>query len=302
MNILETINTTKIVCEDLKKAGYNVATNKKNTLGVPKFHSRGVGNSVPDLFFWDPLYESEIFNPTFVPERIKHIRAGFIELKSALHRRDINLGIFQNTRYYSYFISNKAIITLNKKQIQNVDVFLVGTDWSRTGMLPKADEKFPPQPIPYLSEKYNIIFPPITINMHSFQRILQELEFKRLINTKQHILANKLNIETGIMISKIPYNDNSEISYEYWAWLGNLMFPLLVKNKDKKDYIIIYVKILDKTKKAIYIETRYEERDWIPKSQIKFIKDQDNVQIGRWTEIKITSWIYKKKEDLFGII
>jgi len=51
VHVLEKINITKIVCDDLKRAGYKVATIKKNTLEIPQFHSRGVGHSVPDLFF-----------------------------------------------------------------------------------------------------------------------------------------------------------------------------------------------------------------------------------------------------------
>ena len=82
-----------------------LATNKKNTLGLPRFHSSGVGNSVPDLFFWDPDYEEKIFNPQHVPKEIHNIRAGFVELKTGDHFGDLVDGVLQNTRYYGYYIT-----------------------------------------------------------------------------------------------------------------------------------------------------------------------------------------------------
>ena len=62
LKLAETNDTTQIISSDLTRAGFKTATNKKNTLGLPRFHCHGVGNSVPDILFWDPDYEDEIFN------------------------------------------------------------------------------------------------------------------------------------------------------------------------------------------------------------------------------------------------
>lgn len=43
---METLDATNIISKNLLKIRYNVATNKKNTLGLLQFHSKGTGNSV----------------------------------------------------------------------------------------------------------------------------------------------------------------------------------------------------------------------------------------------------------------
>ncbi|MFX1464628.1 MAG: hypothetical protein ACFFBF_16520, partial [Promethearchaeota archaeon] len=154
---METLDLTKIITRDLEKAGFISFLNKKNTLGLPQFHTQGVGSSVPDLFFYDPYYESEILDRDFLPKNRTTIRAGFLELKPGDHYGKLIEGAFNLTRYYGYFITEKAKFFINGKMVQNVDCFLIGTGWSRNGMIYKGDEDLPSQSIPYISERYNIV-------------------------------------------------------------------------------------------------------------------------------------------------
>ncbi|TET06265.1 MAG: hypothetical protein E3J83_06165 [Candidatus Atribacteria bacterium] len=284
------------------RVGYNVATNKKNTLDLPRFHCTGVGNSVPDIFFWDPDYEDEIFNLVHIPRQLQHIRAGFGELKFGDHFSELINGVIQNTRYYGYFITNNAQISINGERIHNVDAFLLATNWSRTGMLYKGDEDLLPNPIPYMSEKYNFVVPPFTMMMHSLQRKFQNLERKKLRNEGLTIASNKLKVQTGIMISKIPYNENSKISYEYYAWMGNKLLPIVANDKYNPEYIRTKVKVHGMTEKAVLAETVYQKMDWFPKSQIKFSDEIKSIKIGEWYNIEVALWYYKKMENMFGII
>ncbi len=298
----ETIDSTWTISNDLIKAGYKVATNKKNTLGLSQFHCHGVGNSVPDIFFWDPDYEDEIFNTKHIPKQLRHIRAGFGEIKSGDHFGELIDGVIQNTRYYRYFITEKAHISINGHRVHNVDAFLLATTWSRTGMLYKGDEELVPQPIPYMSEKYNFIVPPHTMMLHSLQRKFQKLKRKNLRNEGLKIPSNKLKIQTGIMISKIPFDESSKISYEYYAWMGNKLLPILANAKYKPEYIRTKVKVHCLTEKAVLAETKYQKIDWFPKSQIKFSNEIKSITMGEWYNIEVALWYYKKKEDIFGII
>jgi len=43
---MKTLDATKIISEHLRRAGYCCVLNKKNSLGLPQFHTLGVGNSV----------------------------------------------------------------------------------------------------------------------------------------------------------------------------------------------------------------------------------------------------------------
>lgn len=295
---METIDTTEKVTKDLISAGYKVAENKKNSHGNPQFHTRGAGNSVPDIFFWDEAYEEEIFNPKFIPNKRNHIRAGFIELKTGDHSGELWSGVIQNTRYYSYFITNKAFVSVNGKNIHNVDVFLLGTAWSRMGMIYKGDEGYLPKPIKFFSEKYNAVMMPCTKLIHSWQRKFQKMKNLELMNEKKQIARNKMNVETGIMISKIPFNENEKISYEYYAWIGNRFLPMLAKQNRQPELITTRVKVINETEKAIQIETKLQEQTWLPKSQIKseclFEKDV-------WVNIRIPLWLYSKNGNIFGI-
>jgi len=298
---LETLDVTQIVAEDLMREGYIVATNKTNTLGLPIFTARGVGNSKPDLFFWDPEFENEIFSQSFIPKKISHIRAGFIELKTGDKLRVIFDGIKQNTMYFSHFITNKSIFSINGQQICNVDVFVLGTLWSRTGMIYKGDEDCIPRPLPYLTEKHNFLTHPHTLSVLSAHRTEQSHEKFRLRNSKITIAKNKMKVETGIMISKTPINDNDEVSYEYYAWLGNRLFPMTTKKDHYQEYIKTKVKVLDITEKAFYTETLNRENEWLPKSQVLIEKGLDSIEIGEWIDVKIPLWLYKKREKSFGL-
>jgi len=299
---METINTTEIVSKDLIQLGYKVATNKKNTLDLPQFHSKGVGNSVPDLFFWNSTFEKEIFDSKFLPNQHKEIRAGFIELKTGDHIGELIDGVLQISRYYGYYITNKAIFSIYDKQIHNVDVFLLGTTWSRTGMLYKGDEVYEPKPIAYMSDRHNFMVPPYTHMLHSLLRKFKKMERFHIRNTKIYIPANKLNVDLGVVISKIPMDDNTKISDEYYAWMGNSYLPIFTKANGSSECIETKVRILFKTEKAIYIETKYQKQNWLPKSQIKLAKDINDIKIGEWTTIKVPVWLYFKKIDMFGII
>ena len=298
---METVDVTQTVAEDLMRVGYNVATNKRNTLGLPIFTARGVGNSKPDLFFWDPEFENEIFSDSFIPKKIDQIRDGFIELKTGNKFSEILDGIKQNTMYYTHFITNKGIFSINGQQIHSVDVFVLGTLWSRTGMIYKGDENCIPRPLPYLTERYNFLTYPFTMSVHSMHRTEQKYEKFKLRNSKISIAKNKIKVETGIMISKTPVNDNDKISYEYYAWLGNRLFPITVKDSYNQEYIKTKVKVLDISEKAFYIETLNRENEWLPKSQVLIDKKLKSIEIGEWLDVKIPLWLYKKREKSFGL-
>lgn len=299
---METVNVTQTVAEDLMRVGYNVATNKKNTLGLPMFSARGVGNSKPDIFFWDPEYENEIFDQNFIPKNIYHIRAGFIELKIGDKFGVILDGIQQNTMYYTHFITNRGKYSINGREIHNVDIVILGTLWSRTGMIYKGDENYIPCPLPFLTERYNFLTYPFTMAVHSMQRKEQGKEISKLRNSKISIAKNKMIVETGIMISKTPISDNEKISYEYYAWLGNRLFPMTARKNFNQEYIKTKVKVLSIYEKSIYIETLNRENDWLPKSQVVLDKKLDSIEIGEIIDVKIPLWLYKRKEKSFGLI
>ena len=298
---METINATQVIAEDILREGYNVATNKTNTLGLPIFTAKGVGNSKPDLFFWDPEFENEIFNKNYIPKKSYYIRAGFIELKTGDKLQAILEGIKQNIMYFSNFITNRGLFLINGQHIHNVDVFLLGTLWSRTGMIYKGDETCHSISIPYITERYNFLTYPYTMSVHSMHRIEQKYEKSKLRNSKMIILRNKLNVETGIMISKIPINEDEKISYEYYAWLGNRLIPMTVKDNQYQEYITTKVKVLNIRNEAFSVETLNREIEWLPKSQIQISKKLELIQIGEWIDVKIPLWLYKKKEKSFGL-
>lgn len=293
---METIDTTRLVSEDLIRAGYIVFLNKKNTLGLPQFHTQGVGNSVPDLFFYDPFYSDEIFDPDFIPRIRTTIRAGFLELKSGDHLERLIDAINMLTQYYGNFITEKAKFFIEGKQIHNVDCFLLATEWSRTGMLYKGDEDRIPKPIPFISEKYNIAVHPHTMDLHSFQRYLKKKKRIELRNLKEKILPNKINTETGIMICKNPLDETIKVSYEYYAWMGNKIKPVLTKPRFLDEIIKTKGRIQKETEKAIYIESKRNRHLWLPKSKIKYNKNEAE----DWQDIEIPRWLYKKNEEIFG--
>ena len=298
---LETVDVTQTVAEDLMRVGYNVATNKRNTMGLPIFTARGVGNSKPDLLFWDPEFENEIFSHSFFPKKIYHIRAGFIELKTGDKFNVILDGIKQNTMYYTHFITNKSIFSINGRQIHNVDVFILGTLWSRTGMIYKGDENYIPRPLPYLTERYNFLTYPYTMAVHSMHRKEQRDGKSKLRNSKISIAKNKMIVETGIMISKTPINDNDKISYEYYAWLGNRLIPMTTKESYNQEYIKTKVKVLDIREKVFYVETLNRENEFLSKGQVLIDRELESIEIGEWIDVKIPLWLYKKKEKSFGL-
>ncbi len=237
----------------------------------------------------------------FVPNPNPVIRAGFIELKSGKHLSDLLDGASQVATYYRYFISNKAKVFLEGSQIHNVDCFVLATDWSPFGMIYKGDDTLFPLPVAYISEKYDILFSPFTLMIHSLIRYFQKIQREQLRKRKMLIPKNKLNVETGIMISKIPYDENLNTSYEYYAWLGNRIKPVVVKSKNSEEYIKVRVKILVIKEKALYIETKLKKQLWIPISLI--ISSMYSLQItrGEWTDLEIVRWFHKNNESLFGI-
>lgn len=297
----ETLDITRMITENLSLQGYISATNKRNTLGLPQFHTKGVGNSVPDIFFYHPEYKDEIFNPDFVPNPNPVIRAGFIELKSGKHLSDLLDGASQVATYYRYFISNKAKVFLEGSQIHNVDCFVLATDWSPFGMIYKGDDTLFPLPVSYISEKYDILISPFTLMIHSLIRYFQKIQREQLRKRKMLIPKNKLNVEAGIMISKIPYDENLSISYEYYTWLGNRIKPVVAKSRYSEEYTKVRVKILGIKDKALNIETKLKKQLWIPRSLIKSSMHSTQLIIEQWTDLEIIRWFHKNNESLFGI-
>ena len=115
------------------------------------------------------------------------------------------------------------------------------------------------------------------------------------------IPKNKLNVETGIMISKIPFDENLEITYEYFAWLGKHIKPIVAKTNHSVDYTKVRVKVLTIRERAIYIETKLRKQLWIPKSLIKSNEIINTIAIGEWYNLEIARWFHKNKNGLFGI-
>ncbi len=285
----------------MKNAGYKATLNKINSFGLPQFHTQGVGNSVPDIFFWDPNFENEIFSKEFIPYNTSQIKAGFIETKSGEHLGELIDAVMQNARYYGYFVSDKAKVFVEGNQIFNINCFLVGTKLSRNGMLYKGDEYLPPQPIPFISEAYNIVIPPYSIMLHSLVRKFQKIERNRLRSMKIVLNPIKSDVQTGIMVCKTPYDDNmdNEISYEYYSWLGKTMKVLSTRQNDGKEFIATNILIKKISKDAILIETKINEELWIPKSQIY---DISGLTEKETYQIKISRLFYKRKEKQFGVI
>lgn len=301
---MEVFDVTKMISDDLKRAGYKVAMNRRNSLGLPRFHTEGVGNSVPDLFAWDPYHEDEIFNKDFIPNGSNHVRAMFIELKTGEHLGELYEGTFQTSRYYGYYITNSAKVSINGKRIHNVDCFLLATAWSRTGMLYKGDDALIPQVISHISESYNIVIPPMTIVFHGFLRYLQKSERKRLRELNLHIPANKINVQTGIMIARIPFDENLEISYNYYAYTGNKIRPIIARQflrQEVKEYVKTRVKILRFSGNHVLLETKFKKSLWLPKKFIRLNNNGKKIEDEECVEIEIERWLHKKNEDQFGI-
>jgi hypothetical protein len=300
---METMDVTRIISEILMKLGFVVATNKRNTLGLPRFHTQGVGNSVPDLFFYNPDYEEEIFDPNYIPLKNHIIRGGFLELKSGEHLIDIIDGASQIVRYYGYFITNKAKVYFNGKLIHNVDCFLLATGWSPSGMIYKGDDTLFPLAVSYISERYEIVFTPFTLMLHSLIRYFQKNKKNDLRRNRLRIPSNKMNVETGIMISKIPSDENLEITYEFYAWLGRDVDAVTTNftETDIVDFIKVVVKILEIRKKSIKVETILKKDLWIPVSLIRINGDLEKLRTGRQYSFEIPHWFYDDKKDFFGI-
>lgn len=296
---MEIIDTTETIAKDLIEAGYEVALNKKNTLGFKQFHCSGVGNSVPDMLFWNPNNQI-IFDPKYIPRTLTSINSGFIETKPGQHIKEIIDGIDKTTRYFGYFISNKAEFSVDNKRIYNIDVFLLGTRWSRTGMIYKGDEEHHPIPLIYISERYNAQFHPYTHCTHSFIRARQKKKRRELRNQKYNILPNRINTQTGIMISKIPLKENEPITYEYWAWLGNKMIPLIASEDQdhlKHDSINTQARVLTQTANAVLIRTELGKELWIPRSQIH---SEVTLLNGEKFQFDLSRWFYAKNKAKFG--
>lgn len=298
---METLETTRRITETLQNLGYIVATNKRNTLGLPQFHTHGVGNSVPDLYFYNPLYTNEIHDPDFIPSKNNYIRNGFVELKSGEHLEDIIEGASQIIRYLDYFITNKAHVFIDGKQIQNVDCFVLATGRSPFGMIYKGDDTLFPLPVSYISEKYEMLVSPFTLMVHSLIRYFQKMKMTEIRRNRIRIPKNKMNVETGIMISKIPYDENLKITYEFYAWLGRRVKPITTQRNYSGEYVRFRGKILTIRDKSLHIETKMKKTLWIPKSVIKTNHILDNLTTGKWYNLKIAHWFYRKKNDSFGI-
>ena len=115
------------------------------------------------------------------------------------------------------------------------------------------------------------------------------------------IPRNKINVETGILISKIPYDENLKVTYEFYAWLGRRIKPIITKSNYSDDYIRVRVKVLTLGVKAIKIETKLKKHLWVPKSLIKSNNNFNAITTGEWYNIEITRWFYKGKDNIFGI-
>jgi hypothetical protein len=300
-NSMETVDVTRIISETLVKLGYVVATNKRNTLGLPRFHTQGVGNSVPDIFFYNPEFEEEIFDPEFIPSKNHVIRGGFLELKSGEHLIDLIDGASQVARYYGYFITNKAKIFFNGRQIHNIDCFLLATGWSPFGMIYKEDDSLFPLTVSYISERYAMVATPFTLMLHSLIRYFQQNKKKELRRNKLRIPKNKMNVETGIMISKIPNDENLDVSYEFYAWLGRRVDAITTNLNDNVDYIKVSVKIIEIREQSISVETGLRKKLWIPISVVKSNGITTAIEAGTRHSIEIKRWFYDNKKDFFGI-
>jgi len=297
----EIFDTTRMICEDLKRWGYKVATNQKHARNYPVFHWQGTGGSKPDIFFMDPLYGNEICDAHFIPKNIYHIRAGFIETKSGDHFGELMNGVKQNSRYYKYFLTNKVKCFVGKRQIQNVDVFLLATRWSPTGMLYRGDDEQISQPINYLTERYNMVYPPHTMDLHSFQRDRQKEIREQLRNEKFIIPNNRIKVQAGIMISKIPLHEDQKVSDEYYAWIGRTILPVVAKSKYSTEWIDTQLKFHDEREKALLVETKLRKKGWLPRSVLKFPINLDSIELNKWYRVGISSSFYFKRRDLFGI-
>jgi len=130
--------------------------------------------------------------------------------------------------------------------------------------------------------------------LHSFQRYKQKKKRIELRNLKEIISPNKIKTETGIMICKIPHDEALKVSYEYYAWMGRRMKPVITKPRFAEDIIKTKAKIQKETIKAIYIESKGNRHLWQPKSLINYS------QTDGWQDIEIPRWLYKKNEQIFG--
>jgi hypothetical protein len=296
---METIDTTKTIAETLSECGFKVATNKKNPLGLPRFHATGVGNSVSDLFFWNPAFEAELFDPRFIPADLHKIRAGFIETKPGQHRGEILDGIVQNSRYYRYFKDGDARFFLEDREIHNVDVFLVGSNWSPFGMLCKAEERHQPETVTFLTDRHEARFMPCTILYHGMQRRLQEEEDRRILVEKRIVPANHRLIETGVLASKIPRDPTLKLTFEFWAWIGNTYLPLITADSTRSDSVETMVLLQEVRERAVYVETQSSEKVWLPRSQIQYDGTLDDAE-RKWIKIRVQRWLYNKQCKLFG--
>ena len=93
------------------------------------------------------------------------------------------------------------------------------------------------------------------------------------------------------------------MSHEFYAWLGNKIYPLVSENLlSVQEMISIKLKFLSHTQKAVYAETKAHKKGWFPKSQLNVVHDSIGNRIGIWENIKINRWFYKKNEHLFGIL
>ena len=226
--------TTYDITRNLEKFGYKVYLNKENSYGIPTFSSKGVGNSVPDLFFFDPNCKNIVFNDPRDYRTKGYIASGFVEIKTGRKIGSLIDGIFQLLRYYSYYISNQCEFYIEKKKIQHVDLYLLGTIYSLQGMLYRQDCGYEPSIVEHLSDFYNVVLPPITLVLHSFLRKLKSLVISKLGERKLKIAKHR--VEVGVMLSKIPKNGFG-ISEEFWTLFGNTMIPLETNFKKKNDLI-----------------------------------------------------------------
>lgn len=299
--MVEVFDTTKMICEDLKRWGFKVATCQKHPCEYDVFRWQGSAGSKPDILFYDPLYENELFNPDFVPKDIHKIRAGFIETKTGDHFGELMNGVKQNSRYYKYFLTGKVKCFIGNEQLFNADVFLLVSRWSHTGMLYRGDEPHTPLPLNHLTERYNMLFPPHTMDIHSFQRDQQREIREKLRNEKFNIPKNKLKIETGIMISRIPFFENNQISDEYYAWIGNKILPVVTESKFSADWIETQLKFHAETDKALLGETWLNKQGWFPKSVLKLSTFNDRIVFNKWYRVLVKLSFYYRNQDMFGI-
>ena len=293
--INEINDVTWKISKNLLNEGYVVAINKKNPYNLPVFHSKGTGNSVPDILFFNPNYEEIVFgNINNSRNSTGHIIAGFIETKRGEELHKLYQGSSQITRYYIYWITGQSRFYFNDKELKYVDVFLLASGYSSQGMLYNGDDYYPPRCLSYLSDAYDMKMYPYTHGIYSSLRNEKKKEIKRTKDDK--LIVKKPYVELGILISKVPKFGNYTTD-EFWAWTRNRIRPLSIYKKGST--IKTRVKIKEINEDSIKVDNGENNSIWLPKFHLNSkISRQD---VGTIKELEIPIWLYNKNKHFFGL-